>query len=1267
MGNKIVLFVIVAFFSLGAFVYAVPDPGIADTVWAESVNIPSGSTDPFSIQIQLYNDEELGAYGLPFIWDSPDLICDSVTFDPIESRVTYINVKPFEINNTDQKFQVGMVIMMEAYLQPGRGNLCTVWFTPAPGAADQVVTFDSTSWSSSSPFILTMASGSTFIPQVKQFTVTIGEPVSGPTIVLDPVTLDFTAVQDGAPPASQTFNITNTGDGTLDWTATADSWITLSPTSGTGPATVTVDIDQTGLTAGTHNGTITVTDPAASNSPQEVAVTLVLDPPPPCLALSANEINFSGLPGDVLNSAINVSNCGGPSLNFTITGKDEAWLTINPTSGSGSATITFFANLTGLAPGVYSDVITFEADPGTDNAPQDVTINLTVIDDTPAADTVWISNVSATAGDEVVVDISYQNFVEIDHFDIPLWYNGTGLVCDSVSFVGSRVETWNGLPVSIDNDAKTIFVVGLPMGAPNLATGNGLLAKLYFSIDPAAATQIVPIDTASVLPDYVYLFLEASGTYRPTEFFAGSIDITGLPCFTFPVDTVYFSAELGTTPAPQNFEITNQCFGNLDWSVTDDALWLALAPTSGTEGDFIEFSVNPAGLPEGVHISTATFASNSLVSPTEIPVLFDVYGMPDLELSTNSINFGNTCMGTVVSGDFDISNIGTGAMDWTATAGTGVTLFSTSGSAPATVSFEVNTADLGFGPQQTTITVSADGAANSPQILTLSFSIANCDECAIDIAEVNGPQGLAIGVPIYAYQIADAAGIELHLTYLNAILAADSVTSDYMVGPTVGFLNDIDGNGYIHYIWDNFSNPITVPDGGVLMTLWFTSIGSTGEVSPIVWLDGNEIVDDMGNPNLSLGFCDGAVTIIDPIFDISGSILYYGNDIPIEGVNVDLSGQASASDMTDGAGYYSFVDLEIGGYTITPWFNEDASGVSVADVIKIRRHIAYVERFELGYQLIAADVNLTNTVSVSDVISIRRYLAMLGDLPGGNWTFIDSEYAMTESNWQLAPRSKNIAIVNEDIVVPHFYGVRLGDVNATWTALAAKPIFASAETVTIELGDSYTQPNGIVTVPINIADVENLAGIELHVSFDGNQAQYVRTDSDILSGTTLNGTGNSFHIIWEDFESPLNLAGSQTIAEISFRITGDESSEITVTGAELADSDGNSYRLNIVNGYLAKGESTLPTQYSLEQNIPNPFNPETTILASMRDAGEYSLEIYNIMGQKVRTFQGYHEAGIIEFVWNGTDDNGLNVTSGIYLYKFSSGSFNQTKKMMLLK
>ncbi|MFA7057756.1 MAG: choice-of-anchor J domain-containing protein, partial [Candidatus Cloacimonadales bacterium] len=94
----------------------------------------------------------------------------------------------------------------------------------------------------------------------------------------------------------------------------------------------------------------------------------------------------------------------------------------------------------------------------------------------------------------------------------------------------------------------------------------------------------------------------------------------------------------------------------------------------------------------------------------------------------------------------------------------------------------------------------------------------------------------------------------------------------------------------------------------------------------------------------------------------------------------------------------------------------------------------------------------------------------------------------------------------------------------------------------------------------------------------------------------------------------------------------------------------------------------VPQVNALSQNYPNPFNPETSISFSMQDAGKVSLDIYNIKGQKVKTLLNDHrEAGTHNIVWNGTDDNNKNVSSGIYFYRMKNGKFSSTKKMILMK
>ncbi len=102
---------------------------------------------------------------------------------------------------------------------------------------------------------------------------------------------------------------------------------------------------------------------------------------------------------------------------------------------------------------------------------------------------------------------------------------------------------------------------------------------------------------------------------------------------------------------------------------------------------------------------------------------------------------------------------------------------------------------------------------------------------------------------------------------------------------------------------------------------------------------------------------------------------------------------------------------------------------------------------------------------------------------------------------------------------------------------------------------------------------------------------------------------------------------------------------------------------------VANSDPSAPAlQTALLGNYPNPFNPTTTISYSLKDSAPVSVEIYNQKGQKVRTLVSEAKAaGTHSAVWNGTDDNGLGVASGIYYFKMNSGKYSSTKKMILMK
>jgi hypothetical protein len=95
---------------------------------------------------------------------------------------------------------------------------------------------------------------------------------------------------------------------------------------------------------------------------------------------------------------------------------------------------------------------------------------------------------------------------------------------------------------------------------------------------------------------------------------------------------------------------------------------------------------------------------------------------------------------------------------------------------------------------------------------------------------------------------------------------------------------------------------------------------------------------------------------------------------------------------------------------------------------------------------------------------------------------------------------------------------------------------------------------------------------------------------------------------------------------------------------------------------------SLPGSFDLSQNYPNPFNPDTRISFSLPRNGQVTLEIFNILGQRVRELVNeVRPAGTYAVEWDGTDDFGKRVSSGVYFYRLNSGTEVLAKKMMLLK
>lgn len=144
----------------------------------------------------------------------------------------------------------------------------------------------------------------------------------------------------------------------------------------------------------------------------------------------------------------------------------------------------------------------------------------------------------------------------------------------------------------------------------------------------------------------------------------------------------------------------------------------------------------------------------------------------------------------------------------------------------------------------------------------------------------------------------------------------------------------------------------------------------------------------------------------------------------------------------------------------------------------------------------------------------------------------------------------------------------------------------------------------------------------------------------------LNGAGfedSYFGGTDEQSAKTLSLGNGQSLENIELEI------EETVTGIDDASS-------------------VLPKTFHVEQNYPNPFNPETTIRFGLVTNSHVKVNVYNILGQRIRILVDKKmEAGFHQVQWNGLSDTGLRAASGIYLLRFEAGDVIQTRRMVLMK
>lgn len=249
---------------------------------------------------------------------------------------------------------------------------------------------------------------------------------------------------------------------------------------------------------------------------------------------------------------------------------------------------------------------------------------------------------------------------------------------------------------------------------------------------------------------------------------------------------------------------------------------------------------------------------------------------------------------------------------------------------------------------------------------------------------------------------------------------------------------------------------------------------------------------------------------------------------------------------------------------------------------------------------------------------------------------------------------------------------------------------------TVRFGEATFNDN-IVTVPLIINNDQNLVAMDIPLEYSAgvtltdvtfaNRVDYFDAKLANIDAKNNRVTIGLINMVYEQKPalSKAAVGDDAVVANLKFRI---DDLSLTQFDINPFTSESPSHELSLVYNDYSDGapivrtispefengtiswapQRVVPDQFSLGQNVPNPFNPDTKIAYALPEAGFVNVEIYNILGQRVKSLVNeYQDAGNYTVTWNGDDEYGSSVASGVYFYRFNSGQYKDIKKMVLMK
>jgi hypothetical protein len=389
---------------------------------------------------------------------------------------------------------------------------------------------------------------------------------------------------------------------------------------------------------------------------------------------------------------------------------------------------------------------------------------------------------------------------------------------------------------------------------------------------------------------------------------------------------------------------------------------------------------------------------------------------------------------------------------------------------------------------------------------------------------------------------------------------------------------------------------------------------------------------------------------------------------PAVSVGVGLTSAASASDSLGLASTRLLVGDRPGRYVVAAtvsgvpaaFFTVDARAlignpnldlrIDIGDLTAIIDHILG-RSLLTGMQFRAADVDSNNVVDARDALIARNYL-----LSTGTWNLADTVLNPVEFTAVREDRASGVSSAPSGAVNDAEAAAASGDPANTFAVLE----------------------HTAVGVRVNLTNDVPVKGIQVYLRL---KQPITSLDRDVRFARARNmdifltGDDREVRAVVYNFQNLPIDSGFGPVFRIP--IPGLDTTQVDSVAVIVSTGDGNVSTL-IDQSQVTRTVGQYPTTFALYQNYPNPFNLETTIEYDVPEISgripRVAIQIFNVIGEKVRTIDRQdRDAGRYTVRWNGRDDNGATVATGVYFYRLLSvdpiegNHFATTKKMIMVK